>query len=202
MSATQSPLPAQTVVDAFQATLHGALILPTTDNYDEARQVYNAMIDRRPAAIVRCAGVADILRSVTFAREHGLPLAVRGGGHNGGGLGTCDDGLVIDLSPMKGIRVDPVAQTVRVEGGCTWGDVDHATHAFGMATPSGIISSTGVGGLTLGGGLGHLTRKCGLTIDNLLEADMVLADGSFVTVNEQSHPDLFWAIRGGGGNFG
>jgi FAD/FMN-containing dehydrogenase len=194
--------PPATVVEAFRAGLRGQLVLPTDAHYDEVRQVYNAMIDRRPGAIVRCAGVADVLWSVTFARDHGLPLAIRGGGHNGGGLGTCDDGLVIDLSLMKGIRVDPVQQTVRVEGGCTWGDVDHATHAFGMATPSGIISSTGVGGLTLGGGLGHLTRNCGLTIDNLLEADLVLADGSFVTANEQSHPDLFWAIRGGGGNFG
>ncbi|MEZ4868576.1 MAG: FAD-binding oxidoreductase [Caldilineaceae bacterium] len=202
MSQVTSNFPSPAIIEAFQTALRGELILPTADNYDTARQVYNGMIDRRPGAIVRCTGVADVLRSVTFAREHGLTLAVRGGGHNGGGLGTCDDGLVIDLSPMKGIRVDPIAQTVRVEGGCTWGDVDHATHAFGMATPSGIISSTGVGGLTLGGGLGHLTRKCGLTIDNLLEADVVLADGSFVTVNEQSHPDLFWAIRGGGGNFG
>lgn len=202
MSQATNNFPSAAAIEAFQAGLRGELILPTSDTYDAARQVYNAMIDRRPGAIVRCAGVADVLRSVTFAREHGLPLAVRGGGHNGGGLGTCDDGVVIDLSPMKGIRVDPVAQTVRVEGGCTWGDVDHATHAFGMATPSGIISSTGVGGLTLGGGLGHLTRKCGLTIDNLLEADMVLADGSFVTVNDENHPDLFWAIRGGGGNFG
>ncbi|MEZ4734235.1 MAG: FAD-binding oxidoreductase [Caldilineaceae bacterium] len=202
MSQATNNFPSAAVIAAFQAGLRGELILPTSDTYDAARQVYNAMIDRRPGAIVRCAGVADVLRAVTLAREHGLTLAVRGGGHNGGGLGICDDGLVIDLSPMKGIRVDPVAQTVRVEGGCTWGDVDHATHAFGMATPSGIISSTGVGGLTLGGGLGHLTRKCGLTIDNLLEADMVLADGSFVTVNDENHPDLFWAIRGGGGNFG
>ena len=131
-----------------------------------------------------------------------LTLAIRGGGHNGGGLGTCDDGLVIDLSPMKGTRVDPVARTVRVAGGCTWGEVDHATHAFGLATPSGIISTTGVGGLTLGGGIGHLTRACGLAIDNLLEVDVVLADGSFVTANADQHPDLFWAVRGGGGNFG
>ena len=140
--------------------------------------------------------------SVNFGRENGLTVAIRGGGHNGPGLGTCDDGLVIDLSLMKGVRVDPAAKTVRVEGGCTWGDVDHATYAFGMATPSGIASTTGVGGLTLGGGLGHLARTCGLTIDNLLEVDMVLADGSFVTANADAHQDLFWAVRGGGGNFG
>jgi FAD/FMN-containing dehydrogenase len=186
----------------LQNCLRGQLVQPGDANYDCVRKVYNGMIDRSPGAIVRCAGVADVLRSVTFAREHGLLLAVRGGGHNGGGLGTCDDGLVIDLSLLKGIRVDPKNRTVRVEGGCTWGDVDHATHVFGLATPSGIISTTGVGGLTLGGGIGYLTRKYGLTIDNLLEVDMVLADGSFVTANQQCHPDLFWAIRGGGGNFG
>lgn len=152
--------------------------------------------------IVNCKDVADVIAAVTFAREHGLLLAIRGGGHNGGGLGTCDDGLVVDLSSMKGTSVDPVARTVRAEGGCTWGEVDHATHAFGLATPSGIISTTGVGGLTLGGGLGYLTRKYGLTIDNLLSADVVLADGSFVTASEEENEDLFWAIRGGGGNFG
>jgi FAD/FMN-containing dehydrogenase len=160
------------------------------------------MIDKHPALIVRCADVADVIRAVNFAREQDLLLAVRGGGHNGGGLGICDDGLVIDLSHMQGVRVDPVARTVRVEGGATWGDVDHATHAFGLATPSGIIGTTGVGGLTLGGGLGHLTRKCGLSIDNLLEVDLVLADGRFVTANAEQYPDLFWAVRGGGGNFG
>jgi len=146
--------------------------------------------------------VADVIASVNFARDNDLLLAIRGGGHNAGGLGVCDDGLVIDLSRMKGIRVDPAARTVRVEGGCVWGDVDHATHAFGLATPSGFISSTGVAGLTLGGGIGHLTRSHGLSIDNLLEADLVLADGSFVTAGPESHPDLYWAIRGGGGNFG
>ena len=141
------------------------------------------MIDRCPRFIVRCQDVADVIAAVRFAREDDLLLAIRGGGHNGGGLGSCDNGLVIDLSRLKGVRVDPVKKRVRVGGGCTWGDVDHATHAFGMATPSGIISTTGVGGLTLGGGVGHLTRRCGLTIDNLVEADLVLADGSFVTVN-------------------
>src|SRR5436190_12892281 len=160
------------------------------------------MIDKRPALIARCRDTADVIAAVNHARAEGLTLAVRGGGHNGAGLGSVDDGLVVDLSPMRGIRVDPEASTVRAQGGCTWGDVDHATHAFGLATPSGIISTTGVGGLTLGGGLGHLTRSCGLAIDNLLEADVVLADGSLVRASEDSHPDLFWAIRGGGGNFG
>ena len=171
-------------------------------DYDALREIWNAMHDKRPALIARCANVADVIAAVNHARDEGLPLAVRGGGHNGAGLGSVDDGLVIDLSSMNGIRVDPEAGTVRAEGGCTWADVDHATHAFGLATPSGIISTTGVGGLTLGGGLGHLTRGCGLSIDNLLEADVVLADGSLVRASEDSNPDLFWAIRGGGGNFG
>ncbi len=186
----------------LQSCMRGVLIRPDDGAYNEACRIYNAMIDKRPAAIARCVDVADVIGAVTVAREHGATLAVRGGGHNGGGLGTCDDGLVIDLSPMKGTRVDPVARTVRVAGGCTWGEVDHATHAFGLATPSGIISTTGVGGLTLGGGLGHLTRACGLAIDNLLEVDVVLADSSVVTASADQHPDLFWAVRGGGGNFG
>ena len=186
----------------FKANLRGAVFQPDDESYDEVRTVYNAMIDRQPALIVRCADVADVIAAVNFGRDNELLVAVRGGGHNGAGLGVCDDGLVIDLSRRRGIRVDPAARTVRVEGGCTWGDVDHATHAFGLATPSGIISTTGVGGLTLGGGLGHLTRKYGLSIDNLLEADVVLADGSFITANEEENEDLFWALRGGGGNFG
>lgn len=186
----------------MRAGLRGTLIGPDDAFYDESRKVYNAMIDKRPALIARCADVADVMRAVSFAREYGLVLAVRGGGHNGGGLGTCNDGLVIDLSLMNGVRVDPEAQTVRVEGGVTWGKVDHAAHAFGLAVPSGIISTTSVGGLTLGGGLGHLTRKYGLTIDNLLEADVVLANGSLVTANAHQHRDLFWPLRGGGGNFG
>ncbi len=192
----------ESVIAGLQASLRGDLIQSDDESYETAREVYNAMIDKRPALIARCADVADVISAVNFAREQGLTLAIRGGGHNGAGLGTCDDGLVIDLSSMRGIRVDLVDRTVRVEGGATWGDVDHATHAFGLATPSGIISTTGVGGLTLGGGLGHLTRKCGLTIDNLLAADVVLADGSFVTASEDENEDLFWAIRGGGGNFG
>ena len=152
--------------------------------------------------IVKCVDVADVISAVNFARENNLLVAVRGGGHNGGGLGLCDDGLVIDLSGIKFIRVDTAEKTVRVGGGNVWGEVDHATHPFGLAVPAGIISTTGVGGLTLGGGVGHLSRKYGLTIDNLLEADMVLADGTFVTVNANENSDLFWAIRGGGGNFG
>ncbi|HWE62491.1 MAG TPA: FAD-dependent oxidoreductase, partial [Chloroflexota bacterium] len=184
------------------ARLRGAVIQPGDASYEAARQVYNRMIDKRPGLIVRCVDVADVIAAVNFARDYRLTLAIRGGGHNGGGLGTCDGGLVIDLSSMKGTHVDPAARTVRVAGGCTWGDVDHATHAFGLATPSGIISTTGVGGLTLGGGIGHLTRACGLAIDNLLEVDMVLADGTFVTASAEQHPDLFWAVRGGGGNFG
>ena len=192
----------RTATHTFQASLRGALIGPDDALYDESRKVYNAMIDKRPTLIAQCADVADVVQAVNFARDNALTLAVRGGGHNGGGLGTCDDGLVIDLSPMNSVRVDPAAQTVRVEGGATWGKVDHAAHAYGLAVPSGIISTTGVGGLTLGGGLGYLTRKYGLTIDNLLSVDMVLADGSLVTANAHVHPDLFWAVRGGGGNFG
>ncbi len=182
--------------------LRGELIQPADANYESARKVYNGMIDKRPALIARCVDVADVIACVNFARENGMLTAIRGGSHNGGGLGTCDGGLVIDLSRMKGVRVDPAAKTVRAEGGCTWGDVDHVTHAFGMATPSGILSTTGVGGLTLGGGIGHLSRKCGLSIDNLLAVDIVLADGRFVTASADANQDLFWAVRGGGGNFG
>ena len=189
-------------IPEFSASLRGRIVQPDDADYDASRKVYNGMIDRHPRLIVYCRDVADVMTCVNFAREQSLLLAVRGGGHNGGGLGTCDEGLVIDLSGLKGIRVDVKANTVRVEGGCTWGDVDHATHAFGLATPSGIIGTTGVGGLTLGGGLGHLTRKCGLAVDNLLEADVVLADGTLVTASAEQHPELYWALRGGGGNFG
>ena len=189
-------------VEKFQAGFRGDLLRPGDPGYETARKVYNGMINRRPSLIARCADVADVISSVRFARETEMLTAVRGGGHNAGGLGVCDNGLVIDLSAMKGVRVEPRSQTVRVEGGCTWGDVDHATHAFGMATPAGILSTTGVGGLTLGGGIGHLTRKYGLTVDNLLGVDMVSADGRFITASAEENPDLFWAIRGGGGNFG
>jgi len=189
-------------IEQLRATFRGELIHPGSPEYDEVRKVYNGMIDRRPAIIARCVDAGDVIAAVNHAREHEMPLAVRGGGHHGAGLSVVDDGLVVDLSLMKGVRVDPAARTALVMGGSTWGEVDHATHAFGLVAPSGIVSTTGVGGLTLGGGLGHHTRRFGLAIDNLLSADMVLADGSFVTVSEESHPDLFWAIRGGGGNFG
>src|SRR5882724_1113365 len=192
----------ENTIQELRGKLRGELITPVDPAYEAARQVYNAMIDRRPALIAKCRDAADVVAGVGFAREHGLTLAVRGGAHNGPGLGTCDGGLVLDLSPMTGVRVDPANRTVRVAGGTKWGDVDHATHPFGLAVPSGIIASTGVGGLTLGGGLGHLTRKYGLTIDNLLSADLVLADGSFVVASAEENSDLFWAIRGGGGNFG
>jgi FAD/FMN-containing dehydrogenase len=195
-------MPTTTTLEAFKTRLRGELLQANDVGYEAARKVYNGMIDRYPRLIVRCANVADVMAAVHFARDNDMLVAVRGGGHNAGGLGTCDDGLVIDLSRMKGIRVDPTARTVRVEGGGTWGDVDHATHAFGLATPSGIISTTGVGGLTLGGGLGHLTRKCGLSIDNLLAVDVILADGRLVTASAEEDADLFWGVRGGGGNFG
>jgi len=193
-----------TISDARRdlAGFTGELIGPDDSTYEEARAVYNAMIDRRPALIARCATPEDVSAAITYGREKGLRIAIRGGGHNGAGLGTVDDGLVIDLSPMKEVKVYPAAGTVRVGGGCTWGDVDRATSEHGLATPSGIISTTGVGGLTLGGGLGHLTRKCGLAIDNVLEADVVLASGERVKASADEHPDLYWAIRGGGGNFG
>ena len=189
-------------VTEFKGHLRGALIEPTDARYEEERKVYNAMISRKPRLIAKCADVADVITAVHFGRQHDLRVSIRGGGHNAGGLGVCDDGLVIDLSLIKYVHVDPAERTVRVGGGCTWGDVDHATHAFGLAVPSGIISTTGVGGLTLGGGMGHLTRQYGLTIDNLLAADVVLADGRFVVASADENSDLFWAIRGGGGNFG
>src|SRR5579883_1141519 len=189
-------------IASFRSQIRGQVIEPADAAYEEARQVYNAMISRKPALIARCADVADVMAALRFAHEHGVMVSIRGGGHNAGGLGVCDAGLVIDLSLIKYVHVDPGARTVRVGGGCTWGDVDHATHAFGLAVPSGIISTTGVGGLTLGGGIGYLTRKYGLSIDNLLAADVVLADGRCVTADESHHADLFWALRGGGGNFG
>ncbi|MBZ5497896.1 MAG: FAD-binding oxidoreductase [Acidobacteriia bacterium] len=192
----------QPVVAQFKDRLRGELLTSADAGYDRARKVYNGMIDRHPSLIARCAGVADVMAAVDFARDNQLVVAVRGGGHNVGGFGTCDAGLVIDLSPMKGIRVDPKKQRARAEGGCTWGDLDHATHVFGLAAPGGIISTTGIAGLTLGGGIGHLTRKCGLSCDNLVSVDVVTADGRFVTAGAGENPDLFWGLRGGGGNFG
>jgi hypothetical protein len=195
-------MPATHAGTALEETIRGQVIGPDDSRYDDARALYNGMIDRRPRLIAQCADVADVMTAVNFAREEGWPLAIRGGGHNGAGLGSVDDGLVIDLSMLRSVRVDPDRRTVRVDPGCTSGDVDHATHPFGLAVPFGIVSTTGVAGLTLGGGTGYLTRKFGLTIDNLLEADVVLADGSFVKANESENPELFWALRGGGGNFG
>jgi hypothetical protein len=201
MSTTKSQLdPA--AVESLGKSLRGDLIDPTNSDYQAARRVYNAMIDKHPALIARCLDVADVITCVRFAAAEGVDLAIRGGGHNGGGLGSVDDGLVIDLSRLRGVRVNPDARTATVAGGTTLGELDHATHAFGLAVPAGIISTTGVGGLTLGGGLGYLTRKYGLSIDNLIEADVVLADGSLVRASESENGDLFWAIRGGGGNFG
>jgi FAD/FMN-containing dehydrogenase len=193
---------AQQAISEFHTQLRGELIHRDDAGYDEVRKVYNGMIDKHPELIVRCVDVADIVSSIKFGRDNHLAIAIRGGGHNGPGFGTCDDGLVIDLSPMRGVRVDPANKTVRVEGGCVWADVDHATHPFGLAVPCGFVSSTGVGGLTLGGGIGYLTRQYGLTIDNLLSVDLVLADGRFETASADENVDLFWAVRGGGGNFG
>src|ERR1700741_744232 len=180
----------------FKASLRGEVIEPQDQGYGEARALYNGMIDKRPRVIARCADVADVITAVNFGHGNNLLIAIRGGGHNGPGLGSCDDGLVIDLGLMKGVRVDPETRTVRVGPGCTQGDVDHATHAFGLAVPAGIVSTTGIAGLTLGGGHGYLARKYGLTIDNLIAADVVLADGSFVTVDKSESPDLYWGLRG------
>jgi len=189
-------------IATFKGALRGELLKPADAGYDAARKLYNGMHDRKPALIARCIDVADVIAAVKFAAAEKLLVSIKGGGHNAAGLGMCDGGLAIDLSPLRYVHVDPVKKTVRVGGGTTWGEVDHATHAFGLAVPSGIISSTGVGGLTLGGGVGHLSRNAGLTIDNLLSADVVLADGRFVTADAKNNSDLFWALRGGGGNFG
>jgi hypothetical protein len=189
-------------ISKMKANLRGRVILPEDQDYNEARKVYNGMIDKHPKLIVRCVNAADVRLAVEFARENDLVVAVRGGGHNGAGLATCDNGIVIDLTQMKGVRFDPSLSTIRADPGCTQGDVNHLGQSFGFAVPAGVVARTGIAGLTLGGGTGYLTRKYGLTIDNLLEVDMVLADGRFVTANADDHPDLFWAVRGGGGNFG
>jgi hypothetical protein len=201
MSTPIKELPAA-VVGTFTSAFKGEITVPRDAAYNQVRAVYNAMIDKHPGMLVKCRNVNDVVQAVNFARQNDVLVAVRGGGHNGGGLGLCDDGLVIDLSGIKFVEVNAVDKTVRVGGGNVWAEVDAATHEFGLAVPAGIISTTGVGGLTLGGGIGYLARKHGLTIDNLLEAEMVLATGEAVTVNAEKHPDLFWAIRGGGGNFG
>ena len=192
----------ENAVNDFKKSLRGGLIEPHDEGYNDARKVYNGMIDKHPLMVVMCTDVADVISCVDFARENNILLSIRGGGHNAGGLGVCDNGLVIDLSLIKYTKIDLQAKTLVAGGGCTLGDIDHATHVFGLATPSGFMSTTGIGGLTTGGGIGHLTRKHGLTIDNLLSVDMVLADGSFVTANAIQNKDLFWAVRGGGGNFG
>lgn len=189
-------------IQKLAASLRGEVLWPGDDRYDRARKIWNGMIDKHPALIVRCAGVADVLDAVNVARSHDVLVAVRGGGHNVAGNAMCDGGMVIDLSPMKGIRVDPVRGTVRAQPGVTWGEFDHETQAFGLATTGGEVSSTGIAGLTLGGGLGWLMSKYGLSCDNLLAADVITADGRFLTASETENEDLFWGVRGGGGNFG
>ncbi|MFA7762038.1 FAD-binding oxidoreductase [Streptomyces sp. NPDC048723] len=189
-------------IDQLRERVRGAVVTPDDESYDEARKVHNAMIDRRPAAVVHCANAGDVMAAVDFARENGLDLAVRGGGHSVPGFGTCDGGVVADLSGMRGVRVDAAGRTARAEGGATWGDFNAATYPFGLATTGGIISTTGVGGLTLGGGIGYLARGLGLSCDNLVSADVVTADGRLVVASEEENADLFWALRGGGGNFG
>jgi FAD/FMN-containing dehydrogenase len=188
--------------ERLRTAVRGSVFEPGDDGYDDARAIYNALHDRRPGAVVQATDVADVIATVNTARELGGGLAVRGGSHGIAGFATCDDGLVLDLGPMRGSRVDPRRRSVRAEPGLTWGELNHATHAFGLAVTGGIVSTTGIAGLTLGGGLGHLARRCGLTCDNLLEADVVTADGRLLTCSEDEHPELFWALRGGGGNFG
>jgi FAD/FMN-containing dehydrogenase len=206
-SALETDRPDATALDdAVLADLarhfRGELIRPGDPQYDAARRIWNGAIDRHPALVARCTGVADVQAAVRFARERGLLVAVRGGGHNVAGTAACDGGVVIDLSPMKGMRVDPAARTARAQPGLLWGEFDHETQAFGLATPGGIITHTGIAGLTLGGGIGWLMRRHGLTADNLLSADVVTADGDFLRAGAEEHADLFWGLRGGGGNFG
>jgi FAD/FMN-containing dehydrogenase len=192
----------ESAIQEFKSGLRGALLRPDDAGYEDARKIWNGMIDKRPALIACCSGVADVINSVNFARSHELLVAVRGGGHNVAGNATCDGGLMINLSAMKSVRVDPARRTARAEPGLTWGEFDRETQAFGLATTGGQISTTGIAGLTLGGGWGYLARQHGLTSDNLLSADLVTADGQLVTASATEHPDLFWGLRGGGGNFG
>src|SRR6266704_2531574 len=199
---SREPVLEQSDIMALKASLRGKLLQPDDETYDAARTGYNAMVDKHPALIVLCAGVSDVINAVNFARRHNLLTTVRGGGHSVAGKSTCDDGLVIDLSSMKGIRVDPVSRTTRAEPGVTWNEFDRETQAFGLATTGGTISTTGIAGLTLGGGQGWLMRKYGLSSDNLLSLDLVTADGECLVANANEHPDLFWGLRGGGGNFG
>ncbi len=189
-------------IDALREAVRGQVVAEGDEGYDEARSVMNGMIDRHPSAVVRVANAGDVMATVNHAREAGLDLAIRGGGHSAPGFGTVDGGVVIDFSAMRGVRVDPARSTARAECGATWGDLNAATHAFGLATPGGIISTTGIAGLTLGGGIGYLSRGFGLSLDNLLSADVVTADGRFVVASEEENADLFWALRGGSGNFG
>jgi FAD/FMN-containing dehydrogenase len=189
-------------VEPLRAVIRGQVIVPADPGYDAARAIWNGAIDRRPACIARCTGVADVAAALRFARGRDLPVAVRGGGHGVGGHALCDDGLVVDLSPMKGIRVDPVTRTARAEAGVLWGELDRETQLHGLATVGGIVTHTGIAGLTLGGGIGWLTRKHGAAVDNLISVDLVTADGEVLTASEDENPDLFWGVRGGGGNFG
>jgi FAD/FMN-containing dehydrogenase len=199
---SQAPLLEATAFDELGGSFGGELLLPTSPGYDSARRIWNGAIDRHPAFIARCTGVADVVAAVRFARDRDLMVAVRSGGHGVGGHALCDGGLVIDLSPMKGIRVDPATRTAHAEAGVLWGELDRETQLFGLATVGGIVTHTGIAGLTLGGGIGWLTRKHGATVDNLLSANVVTAQGEFVTASMEENPDLFWAVRGGGGNFG
>jgi len=189
-------------INSFRSAFHGQVFEPADVGYNEARLIWNASIRKHPRLIARCSGVADVIAAVTFARANNLLTAIRGGGHNVGGRALCDDGLVIDLSRMKSVFVDPATRIVRVQGGATLGDIDRETHVFGLAIPCGIVPKTGIGGLTLGGGVGWLIRKYGMTVDNLLSAQVVTADGKVLTASASENEDLFWALRGGGGNFG
>src|SRR3954468_4953600 len=203
--ATEATMPhvlGEATLAEFEAGLSGRLIRPDDWGYDEARAIWNGAHDRRPALIVRCAGVADVMRAVDFARSEDLRIAVRGGGHSIPGFSTVDGGVVIDLSAMRSVHVDPVRRTAIAEGGCTWADFDHETQAFGLAVTGGLVSSTGIAGFTLGGGIGWLMRKGGLACDNLIGADVVTADGRLVHASEDENPELLWGLRGGGGNFG